>query len=191
MNGHFKRTRQALIAVSLIAAAALAGYGYFLSTIITVNRELAELTENLGQEALRETHIRSVRNLLRDTETERIRVRSQFIGENDVVPFIEQIEGLAEASGVQLDIRSVAVVDAGERDANHEWLSLSLSALGSWSNVQHFLALVEHFPATLVVGQLRLGRQASEEGGVAWDLSMTFNAVKESEIDTKIDADTE
>lgn len=80
------------------------------------------------------------------------KVNSYYVGKDDVVHFIENIENEARAKGLVLLIRSVStenyggLTDEESVGATKEVMRLKLEARGSWRDTMEFVSFLEHLP---------------------------------------------
>ncbi len=158
-----------MIVGALIFAVFSVVYGYVIYIVFDTNREVGVLEESVNIEARREEHLRSLKNVLLDTESERAKLNELFLADNNIVQFIERIERLGLLTGVSLDTRSVGIQKAGGDGDVYEWLKISVSVRGSWSELYHFLSLIENLPVAVFLDKARFnystGADVSEWGG--------------------------
>ena len=174
------QTTRALIVTTLIMFIAGAGYGAFLLEIQAINRATTLLVSDLGVQASEEGKIRSIRNIVRDTEPERAELNAHFVNDDSVVDFLETIENLGVVADVSLDVVSVGIEGPlGDGEDIVEFLRLSLVAQGSFESIMHLLFLLESLPFIIEIGQFGLDRIViSDKGKNEWRGMFTFRVAK-------------
>jgi len=107
-------------------------------------------------------------NLLSFSQLEE-KLDAVFIGQKDVLSFIEEIEILAKESGVEMEFRSVDISknDSGEKPV------FQFKASGSFSDIFHYLVLLENIKYQVIFDSVSLqGRGDGDNSGktdVVWD----------------------
>jgi len=169
----FSSTAKLITIVLLATAAALSGYiGLFLY-IKGANQDIAELRSTIDQQLYIETQLKSIESILEDTKEDRERLSSYFVGQNDVVAFIEKIESLADFSGTTIEILTVDIAQGGSEA--YQFLTLKLSTKGSWNTTTHFISLLETLPNFIVIKRTNLGSKLEREGNGVWNGSYTID----------------
>lgn len=164
----FSSTKQLLVLMSVVVVAALAIYiGLFLY-IRNANQEIAELTSAIDQQLLTESRLRSVESIMEDTEEEQEKLEGYFVGQDDIVGFIETIESLAGTVGLTIEITSVDVEEVGESEA-YQFLKLRFDTEGLWGETTHFLALLEALPNAITIHRAVFNSKLEGEGASEWD----------------------
>jgi len=174
------QTIRVLIITTLIMFVAGAGYSAFLLKIQAINRATTLLVSDLDIQASEEGKIRSIRNIVRDTESERTELDARFVNDDNVVDFLETIESLGAVADVSLDVVSVGIEGplTDEEDIV-EFLRLSLVVQGSFESVVHLLSLLESLPLVIEVGQFGLDRVIVSGGEKnEWRGTFTFTVAK-------------
>lgn len=176
---NFKNVHSLVVISLLVLLILLVGYGYFLFVIFETNTEQRILGEEAQLQSKREEHFRTIKKVLADTRSERLELNSRFISKDGVVSFIEKIESLSGITGASLDIRSVSIIDT-DTTTEYEWLELSVDISGTWSELNHLVALVEHFPVALSLSGARIiySNTDTDSGKEIWNGSFRVQAVK-------------
>jgi hypothetical protein len=128
--------------------------------------QISNLGEDLNFQLAKERQLKSMKNISRETQSERIELDSYFVSSDGIVSFIKEVEGLATLSGLEVEIDSVGTTEyfAGE-DLSEilEILGLNLRVKGEWSSSFYFLNLLERMPYQVSFDQFSLEAENSTE----------------------------
>lgn len=159
-----KKTLYLLSTSAFFALIAFSVYGVLVYAIDAQHKSSLALLEDAVKDSAVNEKVLSERALLRDVEEDHRRVARAFLGRDDIVALLSQIEGLAQKTGASVEVTSVSDVPADEKNTEafpYGSIRLSVSADGSWSSVFQTLALLEHTPYAFWFDQVTL------EGGEA------------------------
>jgi hypothetical protein len=86
--------------------------------------------------------------IIKSNEIDRSKMSSYVVKKDGLVEFIKIIEGMANSSGVELSIKTVAESDVSLQASSSPKviLTLPLTTTGTWENTAMFLALLESMP---------------------------------------------
>jgi len=179
-----KSTRNKFIIATAILVVAAVGYGIFFSIITSTNKALATIDYELDIEVRNESGLKDLSRVIKNTETERSVLNTYFIKDDDVVDFINDLEGYAREVGVVPEIVFVDTDNTEILDAidHFEDLNIEIKVKGSWSNVFHFAQVVDNIPNHLSVDKVSIINvpSKSEEGGpsLEWEGVFGFSVLK-------------
>lgn len=164
---------------AVIALLSLVSLGVLLHLVYKKESALGVLETELMQVRAEENSAASMQHLLVDTREERQKLDSYFIAEDDVVSFIESVEGLADTVGVAISVNSVGVEETTDAE-RFEYVRVNAAAEGSFKNLYWLLSLIEHMPMKLEVRQVYLEERPAEDGkgSAGWKLTFTIRALK-------------
>ena len=154
-------------------------YGLAFWKIVDMNRTVLILEEDVQLQSLSDDLGRVSNTLLSETAEERAQLDSLLLADNEIVPFLEHIEGVGQIANVIADVKTVDVIETVETQDVYEWLKISVTAEGSLSEVYHFLSLLEHIPLAFVMERVDLN--AKRENGTitdTWNGRFDFRVVK-------------
>ncbi len=165
-------TTKSIFVTTVVIAVALIALNYLLFTIVkTTNERTAGLSEEVLLYEKRQNEL-SGRGGMADINVLIEKVNSYFIGKDDVVKFIENIEREAREGGVGLAIRSVETETFGSKDGEKtvvdktkETMRLKLEATGTWRNTTRFITFLEHLPYKVTVVEIGLSKTTEIEKG--------------------------
>lgn len=157
------RVTQIIIVLLLVdmLGAGLLWYGY--TGMQDKKTEESGLRKELGEEKKKDREIIALRRLIDLAEPERKSLEQYLFDSRDenLIKFISQMEHLGLATtGALVELRSL---DRGGAGVHGEFV-----VTGSWSQIFHFLRLVEEIPTRVVINQFNLRRadvQGSSGGG--------------------------
>jgi len=173
------KTTQFLVLMIIVNLCAGIGYYFFFSFIqnqIESNLVLADKIDLTNQQ---NNKLSDLQATVKDTEAERQQLLSFLLPTGSEVSFIEQIEGLAKASG--LDGKTNNVAETPNQIAGVKQLDIQLTETGSWNNAMYFLGQLENLPYNLDIRGISLIEQPSgvkNKAGLwtgSFDFSVTEN----------------
>jgi hypothetical protein len=160
-----------------IATVALVGMVLCIFLYVRIHGHERVVAQSLGElegELIREDQLKTIEGLMRDIESERATLDSQFLTEAEIVSFITLLESLDSYTGVSLEIDSVS------KQGNT--LNISLDATGSWESVYHLLAMIEALPPASIVNGITFGGNGGSEG--LWSVSIDIETLLVPEAST-------
>lgn len=160
-----------LIVWALIAAATMAGYGYWYALIAEKSAAVADLQSQIDSKTETAGRIASARATLSEISKDEAVVQSYFVPETAVVPFINDLETRAQLQKAVLKVLSVSTGGT----AAHPTLTLSLALDGSFDAIMRALGAIEYAPYYLSIAKVSL----IENGTNIWhaDLEMVVGSV--------------
>lgn len=150
-----------LVGISLVALViSFTTYAWLLVKVNDTIREAALASENVQLLAAKNAYTQTIRKIVRDTTDEREEINSYFITDEKLVSFLENIEGLGTRAGAGLEVQSVSVGDAIDKDGLVSPLKLSLKSEGTITEIYYILNLLEAYPKALSVKRVQMNQQA-------------------------------
>jgi Tfp pilus assembly protein PilO len=180
-NNHIKNIF--LISTVLTLTVWLAVSAFF----VIINKKKSEtsmLMAEISEQTSRKEEISSLAKEIEDLKEEITEIDSLFIGkdQDEVVAFIENLEQIASKSGVESEISDVEVVALKDdkMPKGFEEVALKIELEGNWTEVFHFLNLLENLQKHISFQQIQLDLVAAgdNEGEVAWKGYFDFNVSK-------------
>jgi len=155
----------------LICAVALAGYGYWYSTISNKSVAVATLEQEIKAKTETISRIAVARATLAEIAEDEAAVQAYFVPEAKVVSFITDLQ--ARASAVSASLKVLSVSTSGGKKPT---LTLSLAVDGTFDAVMRTIGAVEYAPYHLSIARVTLG----ENGKGAWhaELSIVVGSVR-------------
>lgn len=163
-----------VVLVTLLVGAAYVGIFIYIKN---TNIEIAELISAIDQQIKIEERLRSIENIAEDTVLSRVELDSYFVGQDDIVQFIEVVEGLSSITGEEITIASVDL-EEGDNTSAYQFLRLRLTTKGAWKETIHFIALLEALPNYVLVErgslELRSADEETEEWSGSFDIKVAM-----------------
>lgn len=178
MRSFSKTITSLLIAVGAFLLACTA-YALLFISIRDKNIEISALQQGVDTSSGRAALLLSAKNALDATAKDRADLDAYFVSNDDVVSFIEDIEGLKVATGADIKVVSVNVA-ADSKNTSVQTLTLSTTIDGSWNQQMHALSLIESMPYRTNVSsvQFRLLSDIDRTLPKQWSGSITFSVSK-------------
>jgi hypothetical protein len=156
-----------LIILSAFLAAGIGAYVYALSDIATTAATEGELTNTAAAVAQRDSDVRSMVALLKETEADRTTLSGRVVRPDGVADFLDLIEKQGEVS-----VASVSLAQGGW-DA-HEIVRVTFTAEGSFGSLSSLLSRLESIPYAM-----HIERAYFEQTQKNWLASFTVAVIKE------------
>ncbi|PIR58042.1 MAG: hypothetical protein COU71_00635 [Parcubacteria group bacterium CG10_big_fil_rev_8_21_14_0_10_38_31] len=102
------------------------------------------------------------------------KINAVFIGQKDVLSFIEEIETLAKESGVEMEFRSVDISksDSGEKPI------FQFKAIGSFADIFQYLVLLENIKYQVIFDNISFQEKRvsgiDDDTNVIWDANFSL-----------------
>ncbi len=153
-----------ILVLTLVVGAVYAGIFLYIKN---TNKEITELTKVIDEQIQIEEKLRSIESVMEDTIEGRAKLDSYFVGQNDIVQFIETIEALSGITGEEVTIISVDIQEDDNTSA-YQFLRLRLTTRGAWEETIHFIALLETLPNYVVIERAGLDLRFTDEEAGEW-----------------------
>src|SRR5580700_5007099 len=92
----------------IICVAALAGYGFWYATVTNESATVASLQTQIEENTQASVQVAASRSALAEISGDESLVQSYFVPETDIVPFIDNLEGIATAQSADMKVLSVS-----------------------------------------------------------------------------------
>ena len=137
-----------------------ATYIVFFIGIKNKNESISLVANEIDIALEKEVKLKSIKNLIKDTENDRAKLNAYFVVDDKVIDFIEDIENLAKDTNVDLKVMSIDINDDGNNTPQQnnisELLQLNLKVAGLWDNLFHFISLVDELPFRVDISKVNL-----------------------------------
>lgn len=172
------------LVVALGAVIVLRGYvNNQLDQVNELRRTIADSDEEIDVVSLKRKigELRAVRDEMDD----------YFIDQARNIEFIEGIETLGDQFNLDLQVQNITAEDvtAGRRSINDEgvqsivqeriygFITMQVTAIGSWTDVMKLLLVFENYPQYLDVVTMRLAPVRRGELGTLWSVTFSLKGV--------------
>ena len=152
-----KKTKQTLIFIAIISIASMVSYVVFFKKVEKKNEAVFFVTKEADAAVQKEIKLRSVKELIKDTEMDRSKLDTYFVSDDKIVDFIEDVENLGLLTDSYVEVISVNVSsDRGSKDSLSELLNIDFEVKGGWREIFHFVTLLEKMPFKIDVSRVNL-----------------------------------
>ncbi len=171
-------TQKILVLLFILDVAVAAMYAGLFLMIKKAHRTSGDLLGELQVYITKEARLRGMKEIVRDTETDRLVLDRYFVSIQGIVDTIKLFESIGKQAGVFLEIKNVTVVP-NQDDELTEFIQLDLGAAGSWVAVYHFLSLVESVPYKVQLDKVHMRKlQDTVTTSGQWNVSLILSIVK-------------
>jgi Tfp pilus assembly protein PilO len=166
-------TKKITVILLLVALSITVGSFVLLKSVRDKNAHIIALSTELADAMQKDSQKNTVRDVVRNTQTQRQELDSFFVQKDAVVDSITAIENLASGSGNQVEISNVNL-DAipGDDASTIESLRINVVVKGPWNAVYHFLPLLEALPYKITITKIHLAVQKESIWEGDFDLSI-------------------
>jgi len=119
---------------------AIGAYLYLFNTVKKVGEHISVLQEETNTLQAQESEVGELKKNLANTQASQQKLTSYFIDANNIIPFLETIEGYGRATNVTVKFNSVDIKHSPNS------LAVSITSNGTFANIYRFLALLEAAP---------------------------------------------
>jgi Tfp pilus assembly protein PilO len=171
------QTTRWLIILAVLTLAVASGYFLLFAEIRNTNRNISRLAGEADIVAQQSTTLRTLQSIVEITREDRAGINTFFLTEQEIVDFLEVIEGLREDTGASINVRSIGEGETLTNTLTKE-LHLNVTAEGSWEAVYHFLALLESLPYRIKLQQVQLSDSSTTTDEPSWSGVFNFSVTQ-------------
>lgn len=154
-----------IVVVTFLGLAGIFAYGIY--DIQSKNQETSELLNQIEVRSEGALLHQSIRSMQTSAQEELDLLDEIALAPNEIVDFIEEIEGLGRGLGLNVSIESVSEIKATESEP--EKIRIIFETSGAWEDIFSLLRIVEHIPKKVVLEEVKLSK---EELSWASDISL-------------------
>ena len=144
----FQKIHSTLMRAILFAILCLAAYGYFFYIVNATRQHVAMLTKETAIMEAEQSQSSQIKSQLNQTDQRRSTLVSYFIDAKNPVPFEETIEGYGTKTNTTVLFNGLEIKKDPAR------LDTSFTVEGSFTDMYHFLALLETAPYDFSINTL-------------------------------------
>ncbi len=156
-----KKNQRILVGALLIAGILLCVWGILFYFVVIQARDIALITQKTARMEQEEHIAQQMKLSVEKDIVSHQRVDSYFFSSSTLVSFIEELESVAQQTGVAVTIESLA------QDEKKNTVALSLVARGSYTAVFRFTTALESSPHLIQIEGMSLARGVGK-GGDKW-----------------------
>lgn len=166
-----RTTIQNLIISLFLLLSAIGGFLFMLNKINKQGDLLVEQINTLSTEQTQENSFYKLQRIAEESAADRKTLAKYFLHEDSgSIDFLNQIEALAPAAGVELNTDSHSLVKIVEKETGANWIEVGLSFSGSKERTQNFIKILENLPYSSHITQLNLSARSQAE----WQAKITI-----------------
>ena len=151
-------TNTIFVAIVIAALCVIGAYGYLFNTIKTIGEQNAALEVETNTLEAQASQVGELKKDLALIQARRPVLVSYFIDASDIVPFLETIEGYGKQTNVKTKFNTFVF------KKTPDMLAVSMVADGSFTDLYHFMALLEAAPYE--IGMTSVNVQAQKPKGL-------------------------
>lgn len=164
-----------LLCISVgIAIGAASGLLFMVHDIQRNTAQISETTGLLKAVSERDTRARALEEFIERVRPLKTSLDAYVVGADDIVSAIELVEETARREGVNLSLSAVTIVSDDEWEY-HEGIEVSLTAIGTFSNLAAFAAALESLPRAARIDEVHIEASVEE----SWFGRFTVVFIKE------------
>ncbi len=156
-----KKNQRILVGALFIAVTLLCAWGVLFYFVVVQARDIALITQKTARMEQEELIAQQMKLSVERDIASYLLVDGYFFSSSTLVFFIEELESVAQQTGVTATIESLA------QDEKKNSVALSLTARGSYSAVFRFIAALESSPNLIHVEGISLSRGVGK-GDAEW-----------------------
>lgn len=164
-----RRTLIYFISALLFALASLIGYVVWFLAFSSAKESALTAVAEVSRIEKEDTAIANAQDTITTLEADEALLRSYFVSEKDIVPFLEELESSGEVHESSVEVVSVVQPDSGA-----ERLRVALRVEGSFPAVMRTLGSIEHGPRDMRVESVTIETVTSGEVS-SWTAVATFS----------------
>jgi sRNA-binding regulator protein Hfq len=145
-----------VVLIALLNGIVLTGWIYFLSVIKNQADMITEIRSQIAVNEKKAESDRSLKNLMTEIAVEKQKIDSVFLDKQSIIKLIEELESIANKTGTSIDIGSVN----------------SFSLKGNFSQLFHYLVLLENIPYTININKMSLQQQGKDIWRANFEISL-------------------
>tara|TARA_B100000900_G_scaffold366482_1_gene342390 strand:- start:209 stop:763 length:555 start_codon:yes stop_codon:yes gene_type:complete len=143
--------------------------------------QVSVLAEEAQILATQNANTQTVRRIVRDMQEQITELNTYFLVEKEIVAFLEDVESLGEHAGTLIDVRTVRVKEAIDKDESIIPLELTLSSTGTLQQVFYALSLLEVYPKALTFERVAITQHPTD---FSWSGVFNITVLQAAAIDT-------
>lgn len=163
--------------LKIVAGAAALSLVLYFGFLFLVQKEIKKVENaytNSNPDSFSEEQFWQVKSIVEKNEAEVQSLRDFFIQKGDEVKFIEKIEGLARASGINFEIDSIEAKN-GQKDSVKEDVYVKMKIEGSWRGITYFIDKLRKMPFGVSIDNINL----DANGKGVWSGDLLFVIFRE------------
>lgn len=155
-----------VVLIALLNGIALTGWIYFLSVIKNQADMIRDIQSKTAVNEKKAESGRSLKNLMAEIAVEKQKINSVFLEKQDIIKFIEELESIADKTGTSIELGNINT--SYETQNPH----LQFFLRGNFSQLFHYLVLLENIPYTISIDKMYLQKQQKDVWQANFEISL-------------------
>jgi len=181
-------TVRLLTITASLAGIALMLYAVLLFSINKTRANVETLAEEVATAQAQQSDIAQLQRTADKIAQEQVKLDGFFLAQDDLVGFLETIEGLGVHTGTTVAVDSVAeskqkITIEGNKQKELDTILRVVSIEGSWAEVFHTVSLIETLPLPITITRADYTitgvNTSGEDSETQWGAHLTFNVLKQ------------
>ncbi len=174
-----QRTTMILLISGLTAFSLVVVYWVAYSSLLSTNASVISTEVSLNDATANKDKLKALKKTISDSSSDIQRLDGMFLDKDGVASFLQQVESLADLSGVTHSLSPDIQQDGTLATRQKELLKISLNTTGSWVGTYRFLNLLENLPYKIAFSNVSIqSGEGDKVGGSVWTGSFQFTVVK-------------
>lgn len=154
-----------IASVVLLNALALAGWFYLFSVLKNQSGAIKEIREGIATNEKEVSENKLLKSLAGDIAEKKKKIDSVFLGKQDMIKFIEELEALADKTGVSIKFGGVNF-----EGPNAGTPQLQFFVKGGFSQVFPFFVFLENLPYSIKINKADFHKSGEKEWQVNFEI---------------------
>jgi hypothetical protein len=143
------------------------GYWYVYKSVIVNSQNRASLIREIEIDKENKKNEEFLTELSKATESDRTKLSTYFISEDDILSFITAIESTEKISSTTVVISSIS------NDTANNHIKANIDIKGGWINVRKALSMIENLPYSINIDSMNLNFDSSNR----WNMTLGIRAL--------------
>ena len=174
-----QRTTTILYISALVTFSLALCYGVAYSNFLSINTAVISTGASLSDAVSAKDKLVSLQKTISSSKADIQKINGMFVSNDGVAGFLQQIESLANSSGLSHSL-SPDIQQNGELSPyQQELLKVTLTTTGSWVGTFRFLNQLENLPYKIAFSSISMqAGDKAKNGSTVWTTNFQFTAVK-------------
>lgn len=170
---HNSLSKIGLITLSVLTIVFLSAWFYLIYKSALIRGEIVFIASEARNKTSENTHVTSLRSVLRDSKANLATIDSRFVNKEDLPNFISILENQAADIGIKVDIGSITPEAANE--STFPTIRIKMVGSGTWEKTIKFVATLDSLHYLSRIENLTLNKVGSQDKEAVATTTWNFN----------------
>jgi hypothetical protein len=157
-----KKSKKILFLSSVMATFSVLVFLTMFFIIKSLNQSSLEKSNEIKNEIEKDESLFFIKKDIENNKILLEKIDNYVIKSDEVVNFIQAIEGLALNNGLKSEVKSVSFTSFSDIDSSYlELTKVKINVVGEWGNVEYFLQILENYPLKINIANISLSKFTS------------------------------